>query len=302
MCVDTLNRLEKITGKQIDFYQVDLCDKVALSKVFAKYRFEAVLHFAGLKSVNESVLEPLKYYRNNITSTLNLLEVMKVYGVMKLVFSSSATVYGTPELLPIYESARLEATSSYGKTKLFIEEILKDLCCAEKEWSVLSLRYFNPCGAHPSGLIGEDPKGVPANLMPYVAKVASGLLPHVNVYGTDYPTKDGTGVRDYIHICDIAHGHILALGHLQNDGFKGYDVFNLGTGVGYSVMDMIKAFSEVSGKKIRYEICSRRPGDVAAVYADSTKAKAVLKWEPKKGLQEMCQDLWRWQQMNPRGI
>jgi UDP-glucose 4-epimerase len=196
----------------------------------------------------------------------------------------------------------LEATSSYGKTKLFIEEILKDLCCAEKEWSVLSLRYFNPCGAHPSGLIGEDPKGVPANLMPYVAKVASGLLPHVNVYGTDYSTKDGTGVRDYIHICDIAHGHILALGHLQNDGFKGYDVFNLGTGVGYSVMDMIKAFSEVSGKKIRYEICSRRPGDVAAVYADSTKAKAVLKWEPKKGLQEMCQDLWRWQQMNPRGI
>jgi UDP-glucose 4-epimerase len=269
-----------------------------MDKIFAENKVGAVIHFAGLKAVGESVQKPLLYYRNNILSTLTLLESMNRAGVKKIIFSSSATVYGVPEKLPLTEDCKLSTTNPYGATKLMIEGILKDLYVSDKSWNIILLRYFNPVGAHESGLIGEDPKGIPNNLMPYVAQVASGKLQKIRVFGNDYPTPDGTGVRDYIHVVDLALGHIAALKGCTKDGVH---IYNLGTGVGYSVLDMIAAFEKACGKKLPYEIVARRAGDVAACYASSEKAEKEIGWKAKFGLEDMCASQWKWQSNNPYG-
>lgn len=298
-CEESLQRVKKITGKDFKFYQVDLLDYDATEKVFAENDFDAVIHFAGLKAVGESVAQPLRYYHNNITGTLNLLNIMEKHNVKKLVFSSSATVYGDPHTVPIKEDFPLSCTNPYGQTKLTIEYILKDLCKADPEWGVVLLRYFNPVGAHKSGTIGEDPNGIPNNLMPYIAQVAIGKLECLSVFGNDYDTKDGTGVRDYIHVTDLAVGHLKALEKIKDE--TGVLIYNLGTGTGYSVLDMVAAFSKASGRDIRYKIVDRRPGDVASCYADPTKANEELGFKATHTLDEMCEDAWRWQTQNPNG-
>ncbi|WP_028611929.1 UDP-glucose 4-epimerase GalE [Paenibacillus harenae] len=294
-----LDRIAEITNKGFAFYQMDLLDQDGLDAIFASHKIEAVIHFAGLKAVGESVRMPLSYYHTNITSTLVLCEAMKKHGVHKLVFSSSATVYGLSEQVPISEHFPLGATNPYGRTKLMLEQILQDLAESNKEWSISILRYFNPVGAHKSGKIGENPSGIPNNLMPYVSQVAVGKLKQVNVFGNDYPTVDGTGVRDYIHVVDLAAGHLRALERICCK--TGVEIYNLGTGRGYSVLEMITAFEEASGRRIPYTIADRRPGDIAVCYADTTKANTDLGWTAVRGIEEMCEDCWRWQKNNPNG-
>ena len=297
---ESLRRVQEITGKKIPFYQVDLLDKEALEEVFAENQIDGVIHFAGLKAVGESVEKPLEYYHNNITGTLILCEVMKKFGVKDIVFSSSATVYGHPAFNPITEACpKGEITNPYGQTKSMLEQILTDLQHADPQWNVVILRYFNPIGAHESGRIGEDPKDIPNNLLPYIAQVAVGRLECLGVFGDDYDTPDGTGVRDYIHVVDLAIGHVKAIEKLKDK--EGVSIYNLGTGIGYSVLDVVKAFEKASGVPIRVEIKPRRAGDIATCYADSTKAREELEWEAKRGLLEMCQDSWRWQSRNPQG-
>lgn len=296
---EALTRVEEITGRSITFYETDLLDKEGLEKIFSQHAIDAVIHFAGFKAVGESVEKPLSYYHNNITGTLYLCEVMKKYGVGNLVFSSSATVYGDPQEVPIQESFPLSATNPYGRTKLFIEEILGDLHVSDESWNIALLRYFNPVGAHPSGRIGEDPNDIPNNLMPYITQVAVGKLDQLSVFGNDYPTPDGTGVRDYIHVVDLAMGHLKALEKLNQD--PGVVAYNLGTGRGYSVLEVVKAFEEASGQKIPYQITERRSGDIASCYADPAKAEQELDWHAQHGLIEMCEDSWRWQSENPQG-
>ena len=274
---EALNRIKTITGKDFRFYEADLLNKEAIDKVFAENSIDAVIHFAGLKAVGESVMQPIRYYHNNITGTLNLCNVMQAHNVKKMVFSSSATVYGTPKTVPIDETFPLSTTNPYGSTKLMIEQILRDIYTADNEWSIALLRYFNPIGAHKSGLIGEDPNGIPNNLMPYIAQVAIGKLECLGVFGNDYPTHDGTGVRDYIHVVDLSLGHLKALAKIRKD--KGVDAYNLGTGKGYSVLDVVAAFEKASGKKVKYQIKPRRPGDIAECYANPEKAKKILGWE-----------------------
>lgn len=296
---ESLKRVMDITGKYFKIYSVDLLNREELEKIFLENKIEAVIHFAGLKAVGESVEIPLKYYHNNITGTLMLCEVMQKYGVKKIVFSSSATVYGMPKHVPISEDSPLNATNPYGRTKLMIEEILRDLYISDSEWSIALLRYFNPIGAHESGLIGEDPNGIPNNLMPYITQVAVGKLKELRVFGNDYPTVDGTGVRDYIHVVDLAIGHLKALEKIIST--TGVDAYNLGTGRGYSVLEMVDAFEKASGQKIPYIIVERRPGDVAVCYADPSKAKEDLGWIATRGIEKMCEDSWRWQSNNPNG-
>jgi UDP-glucose 4-epimerase len=296
----SLNRVKKITGKELKFYQINLLDKDELENVFKNDKIDSVIHFAGLKAVGESVAIPLKYYHNNITGTLILCELMQKYGVKNLVFSSSATVYGDPASVPISEEFPLSATNPYGRTKLMIEDILRDLFIADKTWNISILRYFNPIGAHISGLIGEDPNGIPNNLIPYITQVAVGKLKQLSIYGDDYKTFDGTGVRDYIHVVDLAKGHIKALEKLSKEHI-GIREYNLGTGNGYSVLQMVEAFAKASGKEIPYKIADRRPGDIAACYAKTDRAKNELGWEAQKGLADMCADSWRWQELNPEG-
>jgi UDP-glucose 4-epimerase len=295
-----LDRVKKITGKEFKFYKIDILDKAALEKVFEKERIDAVIHFAGLKAVGESVMIPLKYYNNNLTGTLILLELMQKYSVKNLVFSSSATVYGDPVSVPIAEEFPLSVTNPYGRTKLMIEEILRDIYIADNSWNIALLRYFNPIGAHASGLIGEDPDGIPNNLVPYISQVAVGKLERVNVFGNDYDTVDGTGVRDYMHVVDLAKGHIKALEKLEKEHI-GIREYNLGTGKGYSVLQIIEAYSKASGKEIPYRIVERRPGDIAACYAKVERARTELGWEVQKEIDEMCADSWRWQSLNPEG-
>jgi len=291
---DALKRVEKITGKTVKFYQDDILDADAMRRrIFSENKIDAVIHFAGLKAVGESVSIPLKYYHNNISGTVVLCEAMQEAGVKRIVFSSSATVYGLPKSLPIREDFPLSATNPYGRTKLMIEEILRDVAVSDPEWSISILRYFNPVGAHKSGQIGESPRGIPNNLMPYIAQVATGKLAKLRVFGNDYPTPDGTGVRDYIHVTDLALGHLAALKRALTK--TGVDVYNLGTGNGYSVLQLLKAFEKASNKTIPYEIVERRPGDIAACYADPSKAKAELGWQATRGVDEMCEDVWRWQ-------
>ena len=300
---EVLNRIETITGSRPAFYEVDLLDRDALGAVFAQHHFSSVIHFAGLKAVGESTEKPLEYYHNNITGTLHLVDAMRAHGVKNIVFSSSATVYGDPAFVPITEDCPLGVTTNpYGATKAMLERILTDIQHADPTFRVVLLRYFNPIGAHESGLIGEDPKGLPNNLVPYVAKVAVGQLPFVHVYGNDYDTPDGTGVRDYIHVVDLAKGHLAALSYLpEMDDAGGVAVFNLGTGTGYSVLDIIDAYGKACGKEIPYEIEDRRPGDIATCYADPALAKEKLHWVAEYDLARMCEDSWRWQSMNPSG-
>lgn len=294
-----LDRIEQITGKRPKFYKADLLDLDATEKVFAENQIDSVIHFAGLKAVGESVEKPLLYYHNNLTGTLNLCQAMLDHGCKMIVFSSSATVYGKPESVPIREDFPLSTTNPYGETKLVIERILADIAHANPDWSVSILRYFNPIGAHESGLIGEDPRGIPNNLLPYISKVAGGKLECLSVYGDDYNTPDGTGVRDYIHVVDLADAHLKALDEAAKR--TGIDYFNIGTGVGYSVLDIVKAYEEATGLKVKYKIVDRRPGDIDECYADPTKAKNILGWTAKRGIKEMCCDLARWQAKNPDG-
>ena len=297
---ESLKRVEELTGKSIAFYQGDVLDKDTLKKVFDEHEIDAVLHCAALKSVGESVQKPLEYYHNNITGTLSLMDVMKEAGVYNIVFSSSATVYGNPEMIPITEDCpKGQCTNPYGWTKSMMEQIMTDVQKADPKWNVILLRYFNPVGAHQSGRIGEDPKGIPGNLMPYISQVAVGKLEKVGVFGDDYDTPDGTGVRDYIHVVDLASGHVKAIDKLFTN--PGLVIYNLGTGIGYSVLDMIKAFAKACGREIPYQIGPRRAGDIAMCYSDPAKAKAELGWEAKLGLDEMCEDTWRWQSENPNG-
>ena len=296
---ESLRRVQEITGRKVVFRKVDLLDRAALDEVFGGARYDAVIHFAGLKAVGESVQKPLEYYHNNLTGTLVLLEAMRAHGVKLLVFSSSATVYGVPETVPLHEDAPLNATNPYGQTKLMIEQMLRDLDAAGPGWGIALLRYFNPVGAHSSGRIGEDPNGIPNNLMPFVAQVAVGKLPKLRVYGSDYPTRDGTGVRDYIHVVDLALGHLAALDYLAKK--PSLVTVNLGTGRGYSVLEMVRAFEKASGRKVPYEVVARRPGDVAECYADPALAFRLLGWKAGRGVDEMCADQWRWQSQNPRG-
>ncbi len=298
-CVKSLDAVKKITGKDFPFYEVDLLDYAATEKVFKEHKFDSVIHFAGLKAVGESTTIPIRYYHNNITGTLNLVDIMQKYEVYNIVFSSSATVYGTPKTVPITEDFPLSTTNPYGSTKLMLENILTDVFKANDNWSVTLLRYFNPIGAHKSGTMGEDPKGIPNNLLPYVAQVAVGKLEKVHVFGNDYPTVDGTGVRDYIHVVDLALGHLKAVEH--KTGKQGVHIFNLGTGNGYSVLQIIKAFEKACGKEIPYQIDPRRPGDIAECYADASKALNELEWRAERAIAEMCEDSWRWQSTNPNG-
>ena len=297
--IEVLNRLKMITNKDIPFYQDDVCDKNKLRNIFKSHSIDAVIHFAGLKAVGESTKVPLKYYENNILSTLSLIEVMKEYNCKNLIFSSSATVYGYQEKMPIKEDASLSATNPYGRTKLFIEYILKDLYEADNSWNIALLRYFNPVGAHSSGLIGEDPSGIPNNLCPYITQVAVGKMPFLKVFGNDYDTIDGTGVRDYIHVCDLAVGHVLSIKKLTTN--PGLVIYNLGTGSGTSVLEMIKAFEKAVGKEIKYQIMERRPGDIATCYADCTKAYNEIGFKATKTVVDMAQDAWRFQAKNPFG-
>lgn len=296
---EALQRVEEITGKNVHFYENDLLDKKALTHIFEQETIESVVHFAGLKAVGESVYKPLEYYHNNITGTLILCDVMREHNVKNIVFSSSATVYGNPKTVPIKEDFPLSATNPYGRTKLMLEEILRDIYVSDFEWNIILLRYFNPIGAHKSGKIGEDPKGIPNNLVPYISQVAVGKLQHLNVFGNDYNTPDGTGVRDYIHVVDLALGHVKAIEKLSQK--IGVLTINLGTGTGYSVLDVVKSYEKASGKEIPYVIQPRRPGDIPTCYADPSYAKKILSWEAKRGIEEMCEDSWRWQQNNPNG-
>jgi len=296
---EALKRVERITGQKIPFVQADICDAASLNACFHQYDIDAVVHFAGLKAVGESVAEPLRYYQNNIAGTACLCQAMREAGVKRLVFSSSATVYGDPEVLPIREDAPTGATNPYGRTKLFIEEMLEDLQRSDPEWRIAILRYFNPVGAHHSGLIGEDPQGIPNNLFPFITQVAVGQREFLSVFGGDYPTHDGTGVRDYIHVVDLAKGHLCALNRLTRK--EGCLKVNLGTGQGYSVLDMVEAFSRVAGREISYRIVARRPGDIASCYADPQLAADELGWSATKNLNDMCQDGWNWQKDNPMG-
>jgi UDP-glucose 4-epimerase len=296
---ESLRRVKELSGKSFEFHKIDILDKAALTEVMRGAGFDAVIHFAALKAVGESVSIPLRYYHNNITGTLVLCEVMQEQGVKKIVFSSSATVYGDPHKVPITEDFPLQATNPYGRTKLMMEYILTDLHIADSDFSVALLRYFNPIGAHESGRIGEDPNGIPNNLLPFVAQVAVGLREKVSVFGDDYPTPDGTGVRDYIHVVDLAIGHLRALEKL--DAEPGIITCNLGTGRGYSVLEMIKAMEKASGKSIAYEIVDRRPGDIAECYADPAYAEKMLGWKAQRGIDDMCCDAWRWQSQNPKG-
>ena len=297
--LESLKRVEKITGEKVPFVQGDIRSQEDLNKVFNAYEITAVIHFAGLKAVGESVQKPLCYYDNNVNGTLVLCEVMQAHHCRKIVFSSSATVYGDPHTTPITEDFPLSATNPYGKTKLFIEEILRDLYTSDPRWNIAILRYFNPVGAHESGTIGEDPNGIPNNLMPFIAQTAVGKRDKLSVFGSDYETHDGTGVRDYIHVVDLADGHIKALKYLQEH--SGILTVNLGTGNGYSVLDMVKAFEKASSKKVPYTLSPRRAGDIASCFADPSYAKKILGWEAKRGIDEMCQDSWRWQLQNPNG-
>ena len=296
---EALNRISEITGKSFPFYQVDLLNEQELEKVFTENDIDAVIHFAGIKAVGESVRLPLRYYHNNITGTINLLNIMKKFDVNRLVFSSSATVYGMPERVPISEDFPLSALNPYGRTKLMIEEILMDLYQSDHNWSIALLRYFNPIGAHESGMIGEDPNGIPNNLMPFITQVAVGKLPELSVFGNGYPTTDGTGVRDYIHVVDLAKGHLKALGKVATS--NRIESYNLGTGKGYSVLEMVNAFEKAAGLPIPYRVDEPRVGDAAICFADPTKAKQELGWAAEKDLHEMCEDSWRWQSKNPNG-
>ncbi|MDB6354126.1 UDP-glucose 4-epimerase GalE [Trichococcus sp. K1Tr] len=296
---EVLNRIAKITGKTPTFYEVDVLDREALDAVFSKEDIDSVIHFAGYKAVGESVAKPIEYYHNNITSSLVLCDVMRSHGVKKIVFSSSATVYGMNNVSPLTEDLPTSATNPYGYTKVMIEQILKDVAFADSEWSIALLRYFNPIGAHESGLIGEDPTGIPNNLMPYITQVAVGKLPRLSIFGDDYDTPDGTGVRDYIHVVDLALGHIKALEKIKET--NGVGIYNLGTGIGYSVLDLTYNFQKATGVEIPYTIIARRPGDVATCYADATKAKEELGWTAQKTLADMCRDSWNWQKNNPNG-
>lgn len=298
--MESILRIKELGGKDFPFYDVDLLADESLDEVFVAHKIEAVMHFAGFKAVGESIEKPLAYYHNNITGTLNLCKAMAKHGVKKLVFSSSATVYGSPGSLPIDETFPLSATNPYGRTKLMIEEILQDITLSDNSWRIAVLRYFNPIGAHESGRIGENPTGVPNNLMPYITQVAAGKREQLQIFGDDYETHDGTGVRDYIHVSDLANGHLKALEYLE--GNKGIETFNLGTGVGYSVLDLVDAFSKVNDIEIPYQIIERRPGDIAACYANPRKAKELLAWQAEKSLEDMCRDSWRWQTENPDGF
>ncbi|MFN4238397.1 MAG: UDP-glucose 4-epimerase GalE [Vogesella sp.] len=295
---EALQRVQQLTGRQLQLVEGDIRDETMLDAVF-RYPIKAVIHFAGLKAVGESVAEPLRYYDNNVAGTLSLLKAMKKHGCQQLVFSSSATVYGDPASVPIREHFPLSATNPYGRSKLMIEDMLRDLAHAEPDWRIAILRYFNPVGAHESGQIGEDPNGIPNNLMPFISQVAVGKRAQLSVFGDDYPTHDGTGVRDYIHVVDLARGHLCALAKLQQQ--PGLLTVNLGTGQGYSVLDMVKAFEQASGRAIPYTITPRRPGDVAACYADPAQAEQLLGWRAEKTLADMCADSWRWQSQNPNG-
>lgn len=299
---ESLPRIEQITGKSITFYEIDACDKQALEAVFTKETFDAVIHFAGLKAVGKSVAKPLEYYRNNIDSTLTLCEIMQARGVKKLIFSSSATVYGNPAKLPIKETDQtgIGLTNPYGQTKYMIEQILHDLAASDDSWDITILRYFNPIGAHPSGLIGEDPNGIPNNLLPFVAQVAVGRREKLSIYGDDYDTPDGTGVRDYIHVVDLAKGHVAALEHVGKP--EAYNIYNLGSGTGASVLAMVKLFEKASGKAIPYEVVPRRPGDIASCFADASKANRELGWKTELSLEDACRDTWNWQSKNPEGF
>lgn len=296
---EALDRVEKITNKKVTFYEEDIRNEEGLQKIFEKEKPDAVIHFAGLKAVGESCREPLRYFDNNLNGTVNLLKVMERTNVKNLVFSSSATVYGIPKTVPITEEAPLDVLNPYGRTKLVIEDMLRDIYAADQSWNIALLRYFNPIGAHESGEIGEDPQGIPNNLLPYVAKVAVGELECINVFGDDYDTPDGTGVRDYIHVVDLATGHIKALEKLNTR--PGIVTYNLGTGIGYSVLDVIHNFEKACGKELPYKITDRRPGDAAMCYADPSKAEKELGWKAERGIDKMCEDAWRWQSKNPKG-
>ena len=297
---ESIDRVKKITGKDFPFYECDMLDLEALDRIFSEHHIDAVIHFAGYKAVGESVAKPLMYFHNNITGTLCLLETMRKHGCKRIVFSSSATVYGDPATVPIKEDFPLSVTNPYGRTKLMIEDIMRDLWVSDHEWSIVLLRYFNPVGAHESGLIGENPKGIPNNIMPKITQVAVGRLPYVSVFGTDYPTKDGTGVRDYIHVVDLAKGHVKAIAYAENH--QTVEAVNLGTGHGYSVLELINTFAQVNGVKVPYQIEARRPGDVAACYADPSKAEALFGWKAELELNSMCRDSWLWQSKNPEGF
>ena len=296
----SLERVEAITGKKVPFYKADILDREALEEIFSKEDISAVIHFAGLKAVGESVAKPWEYYENNIAGTLTLVDVMRKHGCKNIIFSSSATVYGNPAFIPITEECpKGVCTNPYGWTKSMLEQILSDIQKADNEWNVILLRYFNPIGAHKSGTMGENPNGIPNNLMPYITQVAVGKRDHLNVFGNDYDTPDGTGVRDYIHVVYLALGHVKALKKIEENA--GLKIYNLGTGRGYSVLDIVKNFEEATGVKIPYEIAPRRPGDIATCYADASLAKKELGWEAKYGIREMCEDSWRWQKNNPNG-
>ena len=295
---EVLDKIKKITGKDFKFYELNYLDKEKLEKIFEENKIDAVMNFAGFKAVGESVQKPIEYYTNNISGALVLLDTMKKYNVKKFIFSSSATVYGDPEIIPITEQCKTGGTTNpYGTTKLFIEQILKDIYISDNSWDICILRYFNPIGAHESGLIGEDPQGIPNNLMPYITKVAAGKLEQLSVFGNDYPTKDGTGVRDYIHVVDLAKGHIKALEKIEKEG-KGIFIYNLGTGTGYSVLDVVNSFEKSTGVKVPYKIAPRRPGDVAMCYANPSKAKEELGWVAEKTIEDMCKDSWNFIEKN----
>ena len=295
-----VDRVEEITGKKVTFYEADICDKEAMDAIFDKEDVQAVIHFAGLKAVGESTVKPLEYYQNNIAGTLTLCDVMRNHGVKNIIFSSSATVYGDPAMIPITEECpKGQCTNPYGWTKSMLEQVLTDIQKADPEWNVVLLRYFNPIGAHKSGLIGENPNGIPNNLMPYITQVAVGKLKELGVFGDDYDTPDGTGVRDYIHVVDLAKGHVKALKKLEDH--SGLNIYNLGTGHGYSVLDIVKNFEAATGVKIPYVIKPRRAGDIATCYSDASKAERELGWKAEYGIKEMCEDSWRWQSMNPNG-
>jgi len=296
---ESIKRVEKIVNQELNVVEGDIRSKDDLEKVFSSHKIDAVIHFAGLKAVGESVEQPIRYYDNNISGTVTLCEVMAKYNCKSIIFSSSATVYGDPHTTPILENFPTSATNPYGRSKLFIEEILRDIYISDSEWKVVLLRYFNPVGAHKSGTIGEDPNGIPNNLMPFIAQTAVGKREYLSVFGDDYNTPDGTGVRDYIHVVDLAQGHVNALDRLEN--FSEPMTINLGTGKGYSVLEMVKAFEKASGKKVPYKIAPRRVGDIATCFADPSYAKEVLDWEAKRGIEEMCEDGWRWQSQNPDG-
>lgn len=298
--MESIERVKELTGKDFPFYKTDLLELEELEGIFSRHQIQSVMHFAGLKAVGESVAMPLAYYHNNITGTLNLCAAMNKYGVKNLVFSSSATVYGNPVRVPIDESFPLSATNPYGRTKLMIEEILMDLHVSDPSWRIAILRYFNPIGAHESGRIGENPQGIPNNLMPYITQVAVGKREQLQVFGNDYETHDGTGVRDYIHVVDLVKGHLKALEYLEKH--EGVEMFNLGTGTGYSVLDLVNSFSDATSKEIPYKVIDRRPGDIGVCYANPEKAKTVLGWKAEKNLKEMCEDSWKWQSENPNGF